>query len=150
MTPRLRASAARSLPNSGARPGQPQKFWKNVAIAPAAKLGMAWGSPGRTHQTTGYPGMQPWYSTHGDGSTGFVVVLQPLYCTSLSIIGCARVMGRAVSASPCVAQIATGRAGLALVHLAPLIGAPDIAPIARKTSLMLHAAVKDIEPPKLN
>ena len=31
----------------------PQNFWKNVAIAAAAKLGMAWGSPGLTHQTTG-------------------------------------------------------------------------------------------------
>ena len=30
-----------------------QNCWKNLAIAPDAKLGMAWGSPGLTHQTTG-------------------------------------------------------------------------------------------------
>ena len=40
--------------------------------------------------------------------------------------------------------------GALLVHLAPLMGAPDIAPMARNTSLMLQAAVYDIEPPKLN
>jgi hypothetical protein len=30
-----------------------QNCWKNLAMAPAAKLGMACGSPGLTHQTTG-------------------------------------------------------------------------------------------------
>ena len=59
-------------------------------------------------------------------------------------------MGRAVSASPWVAQTATGRAGFVRVQVAPLIGAPAITPMARNTSLMLHAAVYDMEPPKLN
>lgn len=77
-----------------------QNCWKNLAIAPDAKLGMAWGSPGLTHQTTGYPGMHPWYSTQGEGSTGLVSALQPLYLTSESMIGWAKVIGRAVSASP--------------------------------------------------
>ncbi len=50
MTPTVTAPVSR---RNRELPTVPQNFWKNVAIAAAAKLGMAWGSPGLTHQTTG-------------------------------------------------------------------------------------------------
>ena len=56
-------------------------------------------------------------------------------------------IGRAVSASPWVAQTATGRAGFVRAQVAPLMGAPAIGAMARNTSLMLHPAVNDMEPP---
>lgn len=43
--------------------------------------------------------------------------------------------------------MATGRSGACRVQLAPEIGAPAMAAIARNLSLMLHAAVYDMEPP---
>src|SRR5688572_33499469 len=110
------------------------------------------------HQMTGYPSMQPWYepassadssrthsgSSRGDGSA---TVVQPFFSSIASTIGSPIVMGRAVSSSPWMARIATGRSGGAWTQAAPLMGAPAMEAMARNLSLMLQAAVNDMLPP---